>query len=571
MIIEEITEDNYLIKIEEGNKAIEEKIKKLENQVKEIQELFDETDTQEKRLNKIKRLNIPQYAIPQLDWKLFLDPTIWSYKLLKDKQNAQFKFRGFQDKIINDKHPLIVAVAANQIGKTWTACIKAIHHAYFVPNASVLIVSRSEPQAIYILDEIKWMLRRANLSFQELWESEVENRTELHIKNVDKTGVSVIRCLPPTQRVLSYPATLIICDEIGYWEIERMDSIEFFEKVIVSRIQDTKYWKVKVNEISLNDYFTMGQIFCISSTNAQQGVLWKIWNDSDFNQYRYNWLANPEHTIEEYQVLKRKKPSDIFDSVYAADFSSATGGFILLEEYEDAIRKYSVFPPPDQPICLGGDFAGEDTVNRDVDETVLFGGIKIKEEKEEKVKIVYYNEFPLRVKKEEVYEEIKRLSIAQFSYDKAGVGDSVKNDLIDKRILSEYQIDSLTYSLPNKSEVYYNMKHLFEQRKIIIPDIPKLKEQLLGLRFKRTEGGHLNKPVIMVHHKREGLHDDFADALANCCWATMRSSAIPVDLTIIKREPEKIELAKKGKGTLTFCSKCDDYFYSNQAHECLTI
>jgi len=565
MLIEEITEENYLEKIKEENKIVEEKIRKLDEQAKEIKE-----DNEKFKRLRIPKGGLPKSELPSIDWKLFLDPTIWTYKLFKDKQNNLFKFRGFQDKIINDKHPLVVVVAANQIGKTWTACVKAIHHAYFVPNASVLIVSRSEQQAIYILDEIKWMLKRTNLSFEELWENEVENRTELHIKNVDKTGVSVIRCLPPTQRVLSYPATLIICDEIGFWEIERMDSIEFFEKVIVSRIQDTKYWKIKIGnpEIILNDYFTMGQIFCISSTNAQQGVLWKIWNDPDFHQYRYNWLANPEHTIEEYQLLKRKKPSDIFDSVYAATFSSATGGFILLEEYEDAIRKYSVFPPPDQPICLGGDFAGEDTVNRDVDETILFGGIKIKEEGEDKVKIVYYNEFPLRVKKEEVYEEIKRLNTAQFSYDKAGVGDSVKNDLIDKRILSEYQIDSLTYSLPNKSEVYYNMKHLFEQRKIIIPDIPKLKEQLLGLRFKRTEGGHLNRPVIMVHHEREGLHDDYADALANCCWATMRSSAIPVDLTIIKREPEEKELTNKG--TMLFCSKCDNYFYSNQEHECQT-
>ena len=39
--------------------------------------------------------------------------------------------------------------------------------------------------------------------------------------------------------------------------------------------------------------------------------------------------------------------------------------------------------------------------------------------------------------------------------------------------------------------------------------MPKLKEQLLGLRFERTDGGH-----IKVHHASEGLHDDLADAFS---------------------------------------------------------
>ncbi|KKL48618.1 hypothetical protein LCGC14_2323740, partial [marine sediment metagenome] len=114
------------------------------------------------------------------------------------------KLRGFQDKIINDKADVIVVAAANQSGKTTTAVVKVLHHAMLVPNASVLIVSRSEQQAIYILDEVRWAMRRSGIKWQPIMD-EVENRTEIHITNEDGKGVSVIRCLPPTQRVLAYP------------------------------------------------------------------------------------------------------------------------------------------------------------------------------------------------------------------------------------------------------------------------------------------------------------------------------------------------------------------------------
>ncbi len=539
MLVEEITEKNYLEKREEADHREDVKLKKFERQLS----------------GPGKGKKEDNYPV---NWNLLYDPTLWAYKILRDKQNNPLKLRGFQDKIINDKHPLIVVVASNQIGKTWTlGCIKAIHHAINVDNASVLIVSRSEPQAYRVLDEIKWMMKRANIKFDEVIGA-VENRTELHIINEDGIGVSTITCLPCTASVLSYPATLMICDEIGFWEIEKMTQTEYFNRVISSRIIETKNWK--------NDFFTMGQIVCISNPNAQQGVLWALWNDVDFHQYRYCFLANSKNTLEEYLRMKRKLPSDEFDSIYAATFSSASGGFITAAEYKAAVSIYPMKVELNIPLALGGDFAGEDTKSRDVDETVLFGGNKITEEKIDKVKIVYLQCFPLRVKKADVYAEISKFrNVSQFAYDKAGVGDSVKNDLIDRHILAEYQIDALTYSLPNKSDVYYNMKHLFEQRKIIIPDHPKLKEQLLGLRFEKTDGGH-----IKVHHASEGLHDDWADALANCCWATMRGSAVPVEGTFISHHKVRAKKKEnyKNKGEYVVCAKCQDYHWNNQEHTC---
>ena len=538
-LIEEIDENNFEYKNKEGEKRVDFKIRKFERQVESS-----------KISEKGKGMQNPVENKEHVDLYALLDPTIWAYKFLRDKQNKPLILRGFQDNIINDKHRFIVCAAANQIGKTWTACIKAIHHALHVNNASVIIVSRSEQQAINVLDEIKWMLKRASIDFDSVI-GDVENRTEIHLISPDKIGTSVIRCLPPTTGILGFLATLIICDEIAFWEIDSPtmeSSTKFFHQVIVSRTNATKSWK--------NDFFRMGQIFCISNPNGQQGIMWDLWNDADFHQFRFNFLSNPENSLEEYNMWKTKMPDDWFDSQYAAVFSSASGGFITLDEWNGAVRDYSAFPPITVPIYFGGDFAGEDTVGRNVDSTILIGVENIKEEEKNKIKLIYHKEFPLRVKKEDVYEELRIYpNINKFCYDKPGVGDSVKNDLIDKNILSEMKIESLSYSLPNKSEVYYNLKHLFEQRRIILPNIQKLKEQLMGLRFKRTTLGHLQKPVIIVHHVTEGVHDDWADALANACYAARLTSPIPSIAIIQKGNNEKIS---NSRYVSLVCPKCEE-------------
>ncbi len=336
----------------------------------------------------------------------------------------------------------------------------------------------------------------------------------------------------------------MICDEIGFWEIENMRQSEYFNKVIVSRTNATKNWK--------NDHFTMVQIVCISNPNGQRGVMWDLWNDNAFHRYRYCFLANPENNIEEYNYWKKKMPADEFDSVYAATFTSASGGFITLEEYKDATKhEYECKPPLTQPIYFGGDFAGEDTVSRDVDSTVLIGTTHVKHDGEDKVQVCHTHEFPLRCKKQLVYDELARFpNIAKFAYDKPGVGDSVKNDLKDKGILPEFKIESLTYSLPNKSEVYYNMKRLFEQRLIMLPNITKLQEQLLGLRFEKTDAGH-----IKIHHKKEAMHDDWADALANACYAAKRLRGAIPSVTPLKRNPTSE--TKKQKLRTLVCPECE--------------
>ena len=200
MILDEINETNFVEKLEQGQK--------------ELQVKFDSWD----RLGKLKN----SMSLDEFEKKaayLLRDQTIWAYGTLKDKQGNRLEVYPFQDKISNDKNRFVHVHAANQIGKTWGAAdIKGLHHAIHTNNASVMIISSKDEQATGILDEMKWMAKRARIDYDELV-GDVSNRTELHLYPSKKSeDVSVIRTFPPTTAILSFLSTLTIMDEDNFWE-----------------------------------------------------------------------------------------------------------------------------------------------------------------------------------------------------------------------------------------------------------------------------------------------------------------------------------------------------------------
>ena len=82
---------------------------------------------------------------------------------------------------------------------------------------------------------------------------------------------------------------------------------------------------------------------------------------------------------------------------------------------------------------------------------------------------------------------------------------------------------------------------MFEQRKLKICNfdyIDTLKEQLLGLKFVKTEGGfikvHGAGTIVTTRISgrdvttfKQEKHDDHADALANACYAAQISESTP--------------------------------------------
>ncbi len=517
MIIHEVNESNFEEEIKKGELAVQTK--------------FDSWD----RLGKIN-ISIDEFKAKAA--YLMRDPTTWAYATLKDKQNKPLKLYYYQDELINDRHRFIHCTAANQIGKTWAIMVKSLHHALHTNSGSVMLISRSEDQAKSILDEMKWMIRRAKLDYIP-FEDEVTNRFEYHIKSPDGVGVTPVRVFPPTPAILGFPATLIPIDETGFWEKQTdLDPIEYYQQCVEPRTNTTKNWK--------HPFLTMGQIVSITNPNGQDGLAWWLRNQEKYNQYIFNWLANPNNTLEEYKEVEKSLPPIRFASVYAAKYLLASGGFITQIQY-NRFKTYNseLVVQPGFNLYLGGDVAGESPKTKNTDSSVLYAVIQVKNKdfpQNPRIRVVHRKSFPPRTPRETFYNEIDMLKklpnvhIAKFAYDKPGVGDSVQRDLISRGILSESQIEPLTYSLPSKSEVYLNFQQLFHQDMIEGCDIPELQEQILALKVEQPTGSiH-----IKVHHKTEGVKDDEPDALANACFVAKGNSDY-FDSSFISNQPKAKE------------------------------
>jgi hypothetical protein len=84
-------------------------------------------------------------------FSLLRDPTIYSYAFFRFPNGREVKMFPYQDIILNDDSKRIIFVAANQIGKSFCLCVKAIHFALLNPGVTVLMTSKTFTQSKELL------------------------------------------------------------------------------------------------------------------------------------------------------------------------------------------------------------------------------------------------------------------------------------------------------------------------------------------------------------------------------------------------------------------------------------
>ena len=496
MIIQTVNEINFLQARTEGALRVQ---KKIESFLK----LRDERDS------------LPTEEVEQRLGLLLRDPTIWAYATLLDKQDSPLLLYYYQDSFINDKNRLVLVTAANQVGKTWAVCVKALHHALHCLNASVMIISKSEQQAIMILDEVKWMMKRARIDFSERVGA-IENRTELVLKG-PKNSISVIRSFAPTTSALGFPATLLLCDEVDFWEkYSDLEPVDYYDQVLEPRTNFTKNL--------LHPFFTMGQIVMITNPNGLNGLGYRSLSDLRFHCYFFNWLSNPSNSLTDYNEAKERLPHYRFDSIYAAVYSTPEGAFVNPLDYELS-EKFNIplSIPRGSVLYLGMDIAGTDSVSKNRDSNVLYAVTK-DNNPHPTITVRHWKSWPSNTPTQKLYSHIQTLNqnyvVHSLTYDKVGIGEKVRNDLLQQGILQASQILPQTYSVQNKTEIFVNLQNLYESKRIQAQPNSELKNQLLNLQVSQKKGSsHLK-----IHHKTSSGHDDHPDALANACFSACQSS-----------------------------------------------
>ncbi len=464
-------------------------------------------------------------------YNMLRDPTIYAYAFFRDPRNTKkrFKLYSYQDIIINDNHDRIFFAAANQIGKSITLCLKAITFALLNPGKTVLMTSKTLPQSKDLLRQIKQFLMNSVLDYKDAI-GYSETKTEIYFKHFEDEEIfdeelgrafihkkelsqSRIICVPATEAALGYAVDLALEDELHFYE-----NGEYFHKQILQP----------------RTYTTKGQIMVFTNPNGQQGIGWELWNDPEYNRYRFNYLDCPTNTQKEFDRLSRGLTREQIDSTLLAVFTSPEGGFLTLQERKDMQEERSSIIPSvlTTPIYIFFDWA------KSRDRTVRLIGVPVNRNDRDwadEVMVYEMKEYPqgtpyteiIDVDLKELIKSVGPQMIAMVGWDNTGVGRGLED--FTKRVEQlGIQAMPVEFSLDNKSRIYTLFKLLAEQRRLKIPYDREADKQLSMLRFKKSPRGHLQ-----VHHENEKDRDDFPDAIAGLCSLIIQPENPPVSAVII--------------------------------------
>lgn len=455
--------------------------------------------------------------------KLLKDPTIYAYAFFKDKDGNSLKLYPYQDLVVNDTNKRVIFAAANQIGKSWAICVKALHYALTNPGKTVVITSKTLDQAKDRLRDIKNFLGSSLIDYKSQV-GDSENKTEIYFRHYDgerELQQSRIIVVPATESLLSYAVDLGLGDEIAFYDNGR----DFYFQILQPRT-----------------YTTKGQIILISNPNGQQGIFWDLWNDDDFSRYNFNFLDCPKNTLEEYERYKRKLPRDQFESTIEAVFTSPKGGFISLQER----RAMQEERPNSLPSIILSPLYVFFDWGKARDRTVRIIGTPQGEGENSWVYVHEMREYPERTGYNNIIDDLENTmneygkdNFVMVGWDNTGVGKGIE-DFIKRIERLGIMCVPVEFTLQNKSRIYTLFKLLIERNLrpmdygIKIPFITECDNQLSSLRFIRTERNYLK-----VHHDREEDRDDFPDALAGLCSLIIQPENPPVSAIIINEDSDE--------------------------------
>lgn len=452
------------------------------------------------------KFEVVDYRLSNWAGEIRRDPTVFAYFWFKDRKGEKFRCRFYQDMILNDKSKRICVCISRQMGKSTMAAIKAFHQAYCIPNQTIVIVSSTKPQAVELIKKIKDLMYSGNFTnFRELLPSARDSKSELVIIHENGKESRIIS-IPATDAGRGYTADLVIVDEAAF--IENGDYI--FRQVIEPMTQATK-----------------GTILLLSTPNGSIGYFYDCFNSPYWSSYQFDWTFNPENTKEEMEQKKLEMTSLAFESEYEAKFTTSKSAYFKHDEIYKSISALAGCGAvtTNQPMAIGVDFG------KIHDKSVIMIGYIINPKEDASkhiIRVLERREKPLGTEYAAVIGELKyigkTLKPTIFVLDASGVGE-VPAEILSKE--SGLITEPIKFSIQKKMEIFSNLKILFQQGRIQIPNEKEMINQLELFEYTYTESGNLKL------HAREGYHDDECDALGLMAWGLTRAINPPVSIQII--------------------------------------
>ncbi|MEW6606042.1 MAG: terminase family protein [bacterium] len=238
--------------------------------------------------------------------------------------------------------------------------------------------------------------------------------------------------------------------------------------------------------------------------------------------FNFPTIENPYFPKEEWKRNKERLPDQIFKQNFQAVFLDDAAMYFrkVKEIFRECLKDADKF----HNYILGVD------LGKYRDFTVLSVIDYLTHE------LVYWDRFKKidwELQKARIISTARRYNNARVSIDSTGLGDPIVDGLRAEGLF----VDDFSFTNKSKQQLYEKLSIFIEEKKVFIPPIEVLVDELESFTVRLSPSGKL------IYGAPEGLHDDSVDSLALAVW--LLSGNISVTSPI--REEINKELRKKPK------------------------
>ena len=390
----------------------------------------------------------------------------------------------YQDKLLRDPNPRIVACMGRQTGKTTTIALKAIHFAFTHPDSMVLITSPSLRQSMIMFDRILSFLYRSKFLPRSVVR---KTRTIIQLSN----GSQIV-ALPCSENLLrGYTAHLIVMDEAAFMPEDVITQVVF-------------------PMLSTTD----GSAIFLSTPWGRDHFFYRAFMDPKYSVHRVKSSECPLIKPEFLEEMRRNMTEQAYRMEYEAEFVEAASCYFP----QDLIRS-CVDPSLEFLSSLDVRMqAGEYYAGVDFGKLQDYSVISVIKRQEDLLHPMYLHEFPLDTAYSNVIGLLVRanqcFSFRNVQVDQTGVGEPIIEELKAQGVATE----GLTFTVKTKEELLSCLKIAMEQGRLRMPYDRRLCEQINEQQYAYSKSGHLQ-----FSHP-EGSHDDMLWSLALAVMAATQGA-----------------------------------------------
>ena len=438
-------------------------------------------------------------------YKRCIDPTIFAYVNLKNKELNPYTMYDYQDIVANDKARHVIVAKGRKIGMTDIVSIMALHSALFNDSWTIVVASKTQDMAKRIIQRIKeFMLTMRIVKYKDLTGS-VDNKFELGIKNIGKKTWSKIISVVANDSARGEDGHQLILDEAAFIE----DGDYVYHEVLAPIVT-----------------YHQGQIVLISTPPKHPvGFFWEAYNNPIWSKYHFPSIVCPRIT-EDFLAEKRLSMMKAqFQREYMGEFFSDENSCFSEEEITRAIdQKLALGRYPLEPVCIGIDWG--ETRSRSAMCVVKpmrdeFGNVSIK--------VVDLREFPENTDYMSIIRELegmcKRYHVQQILAD-AGIGRGQISTMHEMGL----PVQEYAFGGTNKSTLVSETKLLFEKNRITIPN---QKQLIMELSVYEAEYNPLTGRHSYHSPRHSKVKDHLLDAFMLANYSAVRNSGM-VSVSLVK-------------------------------------